>query len=130
MENKHYEYIYLGERRVIKGKNYPIENEVWREHPEFPLMVSNFGKIFSMKRNKVCKQSRDVMWNEYRVKSTSFDYPNGKWLFVKVLVYQCFGENPDILEYGLIVSQKNGRIYDNSIDNLKVISQREYFPRR
>lgn len=132
MENKDYQYIYLGERRVIKGKNYPIENEVWKKHPEFPLMVSNFGKIFSMKRNKVCKQCMNNHYREYQVNSRNSDYPNGKWVYVKDLVYQCFGdrEKLDLLEYAGVITQLNDRTYDNSIDNLTIVNLRQYLKKK
>ena len=96
---------------------YNIKAE-WKQIINFDYLISNNGSVFSLKRNKIMKQtlydgykSVELMNNGVRTKKR-----------VHRLVYQYFGKNYD---ENLTIDHINNIRSDNTINNLRPATQQQ-----
>lgn len=113
----------------------PLPNEKWTIlDKEKEYMISNFGRCYSIKTNKILKPMiNNKGYLRYHIRH--FDKESGqqrKMLLAHIAVVSCFGDrygNKEIPE-GSDIDHIDRNKFHNTSDNLEIVSHQENMKRR
>lgn len=115
-----YENKLIKERKVSEYYNGDLENEIWKQIPNYPYSVSSLGRVKNDRTNLLLKGS--VVCGYYKVRLSFQGQVKDK--LIHHLVY-CVFNNLDEIPSGYTIDHKDANKLNNKLNNLQLVTLSE-----